>query len=343
MGTFLTIFLIFVAIICIFGFAHSLNTNNTQVINQQETSETNDVNGNNENGIKDIDLTDITNYVYIDTETSSLEVDRGEVLQLSAIKLENKGNGEGVLKTFNKYIKPSEFIRIDRQSMKINGISLAKCQCPKTTAFNEFLDFCKGKIICGYNVKFDIDMIDDDMKKEDINLFDYITHTKDVLQEVKHSQLPTPNNKLVTVSNYLGFKCDKYHNALIDCLATMFVDVKLSNDNKIGINFEEIADAMSKDCEDTFKVNDDKCKDFFKGKNVCISGDFENISRKYMEEKIVECGGVVKSGMSKRVNIFINGYNPKQTGKERKYEELVNGGWDKIVKYNEADLLKEIS
>lgn len=285
----------------------------------------------------------LTNYVYIDTETSSLEVDRGEVLQLSAIKLKRNESNEFVFSVFNEYIQPSKDIRIDALSMKVNGISLAKCKCPKPKAFKDFLDFCEGKIICGYNIDFDINMIDDDMNKEGFNLFDHIKSTKDILQNVRDKMLPLPNNKLSTVSEYLGFKCNNYHDAIFDCLATMFVDHQLNYKGKIKFNYEEMMKILSKDNEDTFNVNDDRCKKLFNGKNVCISGDFENINRKYLEEKVVECGGVVKTGMSRRVNIFISGYNFKPTSKEKKYEELVKCGWNNIIKYDELELIKEIN
>lgn len=288
-----------------------------------------------------VNLNDITKYVYIDTETSSLEVDRGEVLQLSAIKIETyEENGSCVLNTFNEYIKPSEFIRIDPKAMKVNGISLSKCQCPKSKAFKDFLDFCEGHIICGYNVKFDIDMLEDDMRKEGINIFDYIIDVKDVLQVVRDAMLPTANNKLTTISEYLGFHCENYHNSLFDSLATMFVDMKLSFN--LSINYYNILDMIKQECENTCPLNDEKCQSLFNGQNVCISGDFSKINRKYLENKIVECGGIVKGGMSKRVNIFINGYNFKPTNKEKKYEELVNNGCDNIVKYNEDTLLEKI-
>ena len=286
---------------------------------------------------------ELAKYVYIDTETSSLEVDRGEVLQLSAIKIKKVNGDHAIFSVFNEYIQPSKDIRIDATAMKINGISLAKCKCPKEKAFKDFLEFCEGRIVCGYNVDFDINMINDDMSKEGFNLFDHIKHTRDILQDVHNEMLPIANNKLSTVSKYFGFNCDKYHNAIFDCLATMFVDLQLRYEGKINLEYDGMINMLSKDNEDTCSINEDRCKEFFNGKNVCISGNFENINRKYLEEIIVECGGVIKSGMSKRVDIFICGYNVSPTNKEKKYDELVENGWDKIIKYNEDELIQKIN
>ena len=47
--------------------------------------------------------------------------------------------------------------------------------------------------------------------------------------------------------------------------------------------------------------------------------------------------------MSKRVDIFICGYNVSPTNKEKKYDELVENGWDKIIKYNEDELIQKIN
>lgn len=331
MELFIGIF-IFCTIIIVFAIYNNL-------AKEQDKHLTNPV--KNFEGSEDIE-NDLENYVYIDTETSSLEVDRGEVLQLSAIKIKKTDDKQAVLSVFNEYIQPSKDIRIDATSMKINGISLAKCKCPKAKAFQDFLEFCEGKIICGYNVNFDINMINDDMSKEGFNLFAHIKHTKDILQEVRNEMLPIANNKLSTVSKYLGFNCNKYHNAVFDCLATMFVDHQLRYEGKIKLDYEWIANMLSKDNADTCSINEHRCKEFFNGKNVCISGDFENINRKYLEEIIVECGGLIKSGMSKRVNIFICGYNISPTTKEKKYEELLANGWNNIIKYNEEELIKEI-
>ena len=324
-----------------------------QLANSVKKAETTEAIGNEReeqlaNSVKKVETTEtieneLEKYVYIDTETSSLEVDRGEVLQLSAVKIKKVNGNQAILSIFNEYLQPSKDIRIDAASKKINGISLAKCKCPKAKAFQEFLEFCEGKIVCGYNLNFDINMINDDMSKEGFNLFGHIKGTKDILQDVYNEMLPVANNKLSTVSKYLGFNCDKYHNAIFDCLATMFVDLQLRYEGEINIDYDRIVNMIPKDNENTYSINEDRCKEFFNGKNVCISGDFENINRKYLEEIIVKCGGLIKSGMSKRVDIFICGYNVSPTNKEKKYDELVGNGWDKITKYNEDELIQKIN
>lgn len=284
---------------------------------------------------------DIINNVYIDTEVSSLEVDGGEVLQLSAVKLDII-NRKYILKIFNKYIKPSELIDVDIRSMKINGISLAKCQCPKATAFNEFLDFCNGRHICGYNLRFDLNMINDDMAKEGIDFYKNILIGRDILAEVRESSFQFPDNRLSTVSGYLGLECNGYHNALFDCIATMYVDVALNYDNQINLDFNSLVHEYCKNDDNRCPMNIWKCQELFNGKNICISGDFCNFSRKELEDKIVNCGGILKSGMSKRVDIFINGFNPKPTIKERKYNELINSGLANIICYDENSLLERV-
>lgn len=99
METFLIIFIILVIFCSLIK-----SSGNKQKVTQSETPETTDVYKVSQNVP---DLKDLTKYVWIDTETSSLEVDRGEVLQLSAIRVDEVENGEYKVRMFNKYVKPS--------------------------------------------------------------------------------------------------------------------------------------------------------------------------------------------------------------------------------------------
>lgn len=281
--------------------------------------------------------------VFIDTETSSLEVDAGEVLQLSAVKLKDiTEEGEFTLSTFNEYIKPSDKIRIDLVSMKINKISLAQCIKPKDEVFREFLEFCKGRtIISGYNVSFDINMLEDDMSKEGFSIRSVFNDCLDVLEEVRNDYLPIPNNKLSTVATYYGLKCDKYHDSLVDCLATVFVHLKHLGYN---IDINNLCEQIVSDNNNYISKQSISTKEstkLFSGKNVCISGYFAKIRKEDLEKLIIESGGILKRMMSGKVDIFIDGFNLSPTAKEEKFAELIKNGHS-IIKYEEEDLIQQL-
>lgn len=264
-------------------------------------------------------------YIIIDTETSSLKIDEGEVLQLSAIKVDS-ATGE-IIDIYDKYLKPTERCEFNPFSMKVNGISRATLEkaYDRKLGFKEFNEFCSDvNVIMGYNVHFDINMIDDDIEKEGLHIFDgRNVEIIDILNEVVSANLNTTDNKLSTIASYFGYETN-FHNSFYDVLATNHVYRKL-NELPIMPDSEIVVEYIK-----AHSLEYNPSMTYFRKKNVCVSGEFSRCTRDDIERIIVDLGGVLKTGMSMRVDIFIDGWNDHITGKEKKYKEIVDSGKKQI-------------
>lgn len=91
-------------------------------------------------------------YVIFDVETTGLSAIYDKVIELSAVKMQD-GN---VLERFDEFIDPG--FSLSEQTTNLTSITTEMVQGSKTEeeVFQMFKDFCKGCIIAGHNVSFDM-------------------------------------------------------------------------------------------------------------------------------------------------------------------------------------------
>ena len=91
-------------------------------------------------------------YVIFDVETTGLSAIYDKVIELSAVKMQD-GN---VLERFDEFIDPG--FPLSEQTTNLTSITTEMVQGSKTEeeVFQMFKDFCKGCIIAGHNVAFDM-------------------------------------------------------------------------------------------------------------------------------------------------------------------------------------------
>ncbi len=162
-------------------------------------------------------------FVFIDIETTGLNVKQDSVVQLSAIRFFEEEAIDGI----STYINPGR--PIPPAASAIHGIVDSMVQdAPQIDEVKDlFFDFIKDAIVVGYNVKFDLKFLDKAFD-EDLNGIQYI----DVLVAARDSYV-LPDYHLKTVATHAGFVPETgYHNALDDCKATahIFFDLHLEND-----------------------------------------------------------------------------------------------------------------
>ena len=159
------------------------------------------------------DLLGNNEIVVYDIETSSLDRDNCEIIQISALNLSTN-------QEFNKFIIPSGFL--DKEAIKVHGYTeefLKDNGENLTEVMKSFASFCKGKIIVGHNSNsFDLPIITricQDLKIEFNfeNNYDTLTLAKLLLSEVK-------NYKLQTICENLGVVNQRAHDAFSDVVAT---------------------------------------------------------------------------------------------------------------------------
>ena len=164
----------------------------------------------------------LENYTVLDIETTSLDCYRGEILEISAIKVRNQQETE--------YF--SELIKIHNKfgafTTKLTGITnemILKEGKELVLVLKNFKDFLGDDIIVGHNVNFDINFIYDSMKKNlgrnlTNDYVDTLRIARKVLPHLKH-------HKLDDLIKYFNLVERNEHRALNDCILTNQVYIRL--------------------------------------------------------------------------------------------------------------------
>ena len=159
-------------------------------------------------------------YVVFDTETTGLECKVNEIIEIGAVKVI-----DGLIKEqFQTFIRPIE--PIPEEITKITHITnemVENAPCSKD-AIKDFHKFCKGCILVGYNVAFDMGFINEQGQKVGIT-FD--NESIDAMA-IARKKLVLTRFKLTNVVDALNLKLDNAHRAIFDATATAYVFLKLS-------------------------------------------------------------------------------------------------------------------
>lgn len=154
------------------------------------------------------------NYVVLDIETTGLNPRENEIIELSALKVENNR----VVKQFSTLVKPEG--RISSYITNLTGItqSMTENAPDIKSAIKLFSDFCSDSIIMGHNVKFDISFINTNLEKHHNTHFsnDYV----DTLRLARIYLKTLPNRKLGTIASFFNLDTTGMHRGLKDCIVT---------------------------------------------------------------------------------------------------------------------------
>ena len=164
----------------------------------------------------------LENYTVLDIETTSLDCYRGEILEISAIKVRNQQETE----YFSELIKIHN--KVGAFTTKLTGITnemILKEGKELVRVLKNFKDFLGDDIIVGHNVNFDINFIYDSMKKNlgrnlTNDYVDTLRIARKVLPHLKH-------HKLDDLIKYFNLVERNEHRALNDCILTNQVYIRL--------------------------------------------------------------------------------------------------------------------
>jgi len=171
--------------------------------------------------------------IYFDCETTGLSAIKNGIIQIAGII---EINNEEV-KSFNIKIKPFASDIIKQEALDISGITLEdikEFEDPKTaynnivTIFDRYVDKYDRNdkfLVCGYNVRFDIDFLKEFFVKNGNDyLFSYFGQIRDPLPVIQYlssmGKINTINNKLSTMCEYFGIDIKNAHDAMADIKAT---------------------------------------------------------------------------------------------------------------------------
>ena len=275
-------------------------------------------------------------YTIIDLETTGLDPQFDEIIEMSALKIKNNK----IIDQFSTLIRPE--YEIDKFIEDLTGITniMLKNAPLIEDKISEFVKFIGNDIIIGHNVNFDINFLYDNYlkitDKELKNDFvDTMRLSRNYLKELNH-------HRLIDLVNYYNIDVEQFHRALSDCKSTF--DIYNSIKGDIINEFENI-----QNFKDTLKRKKDKVqakniissnKEFdidnlLYNKNCVFTGKLEKMERKEAMQRVVNIGGLVQDNINKNTNFLIIGsleystnIKGNKSNKIRKAEQLKAKGND---------------
>ena len=160
-------------------------------------------------------------YVVYDFETTGVDPNKDEIIEIGALKIENGKFTE----TFSTLIKPSQLI--PKEASKKNRITddMVKDAFSISQVLPDFYIFCKGYQMVGYNnISFDYIFLDNAAKKLGLK---FNNTQLDAFLLAKQKLKGLFNYTLSSVSKFLDVNLIGAHRALNDVIATAEVFLKL--------------------------------------------------------------------------------------------------------------------
>ncbi|QIB68686.1 type I-E CRISPR-associated endoribonuclease Cas2 [Aminipila butyrica] len=161
-------------------------------------------------------------YVVIDVETTGINPEKDQIIEIAAIKME----GSEMI-VFQKLIKIENGLQ--KEIAELTGITdgmLANDGKDIAVVLDEFLDFVGNAILVGYNVKFDISFLNAELKKSGHAAL--MNKSICLLQEAKRKQKLLRDYKLSTVLKKYDISTEGLHRAYVDAKAEYELAMKLN-------------------------------------------------------------------------------------------------------------------
>lgn len=297
----------------------------------------------NNKGRSIIDLPD--DYIVLDLETTGLEPEFDEIIEIGAIKIRN--NEE--IGSFNSLIKPKT--EIDEFIVKLTGITndMVKDSPYIEDVIGNLVDFIGDSLVIGHNVNFDINFIYDAI--ETVLEKPFSNNFVDLLRISRKLSPDFENHKLKTLAENWQVDYSQAHRAMKDCYITdelykkykdlvyekytdkeTFVNLFKRENSKSHKNFD-LRELVSENGDDTSNYKDD-----FIGKIFVFTGALEKMLRKDAAQIVVNLGGKCENGVTKNTNYLVLGtydYADRiKNGKSKKLlkaEELILSGYDLTI------------
>ena len=161
-------------------------------------------------------------FIIFDTETTGLDPEKDYIVELAAMKYEIVNKFPVLTETLNLYIRPP--FQMEKKVIEIHHITneFLNSYPPEDEQFQNIQEFFgESPILLGYNVDFDISMLNAMYARQGAEIhpeviIDVMEMGYDLFQDKT-----LPDHKLGTIVNDLGMDADlEFHNALDDTTAT---------------------------------------------------------------------------------------------------------------------------
>lgn len=304
-------------------------------------------------------------FITIDFETANISMNSACSVGLAAVK----GN-EIVKKDYFLIKPPTDHFRhenTDIHSLTFDDVKNSPTFDIVYQSIRQYIE--NSKYVMAHNAQFDMSVLHECLSYYHIPFpdFTYID-TINFVSQVKYES----GNSLEKCADYFGIKISDHHNALCD--AEVCAKIVIASINKFVFSslesyldffpevrckqFSELNSTrtMLKSKKERFhnvKVSDivptvtyfDKSNAFYQ-KNCVLTGELESLDRKDAMQKIVDAGGIIKTGVSSKTDYLIVGIQDKRivgddglsTKEEKAYELIKKGKNIKII--NEDEFLE---
>jgi DNA polymerase III epsilon subunit family exonuclease len=181
------------------------------------------------------------NLAFIDVETSGLDVDRHEIIELGCVLVrqipqDGQGSRLEVVEEFEYRIFPEHLEDADPESLMINGFTAERWAdaIPLEVAMEKFSEKVRGASFVAHNVSFDLAFVEKAFKKSGVkNLMHY--HKIDTISlafAILYHNPEVQKFSLRALCEYFEIKNENAHTALSDARATFEVYKKLLEINR---------------------------------------------------------------------------------------------------------------
>ena len=164
------------------------------------------------------------NVVVFDTETTGLNIDSDEVIQIACRRIDRDGNE---LDRFVTLVKTNKGVGDSVKVHHITDDEINRRGINKIDALTKFLEFTRGAVLVGQNVTFDISIMNSELERAGLPLiknpfYDTLVISRRFIEGVK-------NYKLETLTKHLNLPSVGYHDAMEDVIATSNLMIYLIN------------------------------------------------------------------------------------------------------------------
>jgi len=304
-------------------------------------------------------------FITIDFETANNDLDSACSFGIVAVK-----DLEIVEQQYFLIKPPTDQFRVENTELHgisyddVKGCEQFPCVFEKTKHY-----FDNSNLLIAHNAQFDMSVLYQLLKTYNLPDLDF-QYIDSVRFSTKVSR--GTGNSLEEKARYFNIEMNNHHNALADAMTCAKIII-CSVQNSRYKTFNKYLNAFSsirkkwfselkptRSLSKTSMFSSSKISDVVAttldfdmehplySKSCVVTGEFDTISRKAAMQKIVDVGGVVKSGVSSKTDYVIVGIQDLKivgadgmSSKERKAHELVDAGANiKII--NEAEFLNLI-
>lgn len=233
-----------------------------------------------------------------------------------------------VVKTINRLIQPpnNDYHSIN---IMIHGITPSDTADAPTfvEVWEEIKDYFENELIVAHNgIRADFPYIRKELNRHEL------AHPS--VKGLVDTMEWFGNYKLTDLCDFYNIDLDSHHDALADALACANVYIQKYNLRAEFPTPQTIIESVKRREKEraeklAFEIeNADPCNCFY-GKGVLCTG-FLGSERDRVKEMLLKCGAVIKSGVSRNVNVVIKGDEPGPS-KMKKLEEFLEKGFEILV------------